>query len=94
MKDKLIQKEYQKKIKLINYYNKRYYNDNISEISDFNYDELKKEIINLEKKNEYLKSKDSPTTKVGYKPSKNFEKVLHKIPIHRFKPPYIPAISE
>ena len=81
MKDKLIQKEYQKKIKLINYYNKKYYNDNISEISDFNYDELKKEIINLEKKYEYLKSKDSPTTKVGYKPSKNFEKVLHKIPM-------------
>ena len=32
------------------YYNKKYYNDNISEISDSEYDLLKKEIIDLEKK--------------------------------------------
>ena len=45
MKDELTQKEYKKKIKLINYYNQKYYNDNISEISDSEYDELKKDIL-------------------------------------------------
>ena len=50
MRNQLIQKEYKKKLKLINYYNKKYYNDNISEITDSEYDLLKKEIIDLEKK--------------------------------------------
>ena len=50
MSNQLIQKEYIKKVKLINYYNKKYYNDNVSEISDSEYDLLKKEIIDLEKK--------------------------------------------
>ena len=81
MKDELIQKEYNKKIKLINYYNQKYYNNNISEISDSEYDELKKDILDLEKKYKFLKSKDSPTLKVGYKPSKNFKKALHRAPM-------------
>ena len=81
MKDELTQKEYKKKIKLINYYNQKYYNDNISEISDSEYDELKKDILDLEKKYKFLKSKDSPTIKVGYKPSKNFKKALHRVPM-------------
>ena len=81
MKDELTQKEYKKKIKLINYYNQKYYNDNISEISDSEYDELKKDILDLEKKYKFLKSKDSPTIKVGYKPSKNFKKSLHRAPM-------------
>ena len=58
MRNQLIQKEYNKKVKLINYYNKKYYNDNISDITDSEYDLLKKEIIYLEKKNKFLKSKD------------------------------------
>ena len=81
MRNQLIQKEYNKKVKLINYYNKKYYNDNISEITDSEYDLLKKEIIYLEKKNKFLKSKDSPTNAIGYKPSKNFKKSLHKVPM-------------
>ncbi len=81
MSNELIQKEYKKKIKLLTYYNQKYYNDNVSEINDYEYDKLKKEIINLEKKYKFLKSKDSPTIQVGYKPSKNFKKVLHKVPM-------------
>jgi DNA ligase (NAD+) len=61
MNKDLIKKKYKKKIKKINYYNKRYYNDNISEITDSEYDDLKKNIINLEKKYTYLKLKDSPS---------------------------------
>ena len=70
MNKDLIKKKYKKKIKSLNYYNKRYYNDNISEITDSEYDDLKKNIINLEKKYTYLKLKDSPTTTIGYKPLK------------------------
>ena len=81
MKEELTQKEYKKKIKLINYYNQKYYNDNISEISDSEYDDLKKDILDLEKRYKFLKSKDSPLIKVGYKPSKNFKKSLHRAPM-------------
>ena len=81
MKKDLIQKEYKKKIKLLNHYNKKYYNDNISELTDEEYDYLKKEIILLEEKYEFLKSEHSPSISVGYKPSKNFKKSSHKVPM-------------
>ena len=81
MDKNLIKKEYKKKIQLLNYYNKKYFDDNISEISDSNFDNLKKEIIDLENKFDFLSHKDSPSNKVGYKPSKNFKKVLHKVPM-------------
>ena len=81
MNESSVKKIYQKKIKLLNYYNKKYYNENTSEISDLKFDELKKEIINLEKKHYFLKSKESPQLQVGYKPSRNFKKVTHKVPM-------------
>ena len=44
MKKNLIKKEYSKKISLVTYYNQKYYNENHSEISDSEYDDLKKDI--------------------------------------------------
>ena len=41
-------------------------------ISDHNYDKLKKEILDLEKKYNFLYSKYSPSNSVGFYPSKNF----------------------
>ena len=41
MKKNLIKKEFKKKIDLINQYNYKYYNENISEISDADFDNLK-----------------------------------------------------
>ena len=65
MKESLTKKEkYNKKIKLYDYYNKRYFDENISEISDGDYDNLKKEIIELEKEFKDLKSKNSPSQKI------------------------------
>ncbi len=81
MNKDLIKKKYKKKIRSFIYYNQKYYNENKSEITDNEYDELKKDIIELEKKYNFLKSKDSPTTTIGYKPSKNFKKALHKVPM-------------
>ena len=81
MNKNLIKKEYKKKIELFNYYNQQYYNKNSSEISDSEFDTLKKKIIELEKKYSFLKSKKSPQTQVGYKPSKNFKKLSHRAPM-------------
>ena len=81
MNKSLIKKKYKKKIDLLNYYNQKYYSENISEISDLNFDNLKKEIVSLEKKYSFLKSKKSPQVQVGFKPSKNFKKVSHKVPM-------------
>ena len=81
MNKKEIEKDYNKKIKLINKLNQFYYNKNKPIVQDFEYDELKKEIFLLEKKYNFLKSKDSPSQIVGHKPSKNFKKDLHRVPM-------------
>tara|TARA_Y100001958_G_C21245147_1_gene574661 strand:- start:1040 stop:3064 length:2025 start_codon:yes stop_codon:yes gene_type:complete len=81
MKKDLIKKNYLKKIKNFKYYNKKYYDKNVTEIPDSEYDLLKNEIIELENKYSFLKSKDSPQIQVGFKPSKNFKKVSHKVPM-------------
>ena len=81
MNDKEIYKNYLKKIKLIQKYNQLYYNKNRSDISDSQFDILKKEVLELEKKYSFLKNKSSPSLTVGFKPSKNFKKVKHKVPM-------------
>ena len=81
MDEKLIRNEYEKKVKLLNYHNRKYFNENLSEISDSEYDSLKKEIRKLEEKYNFLKDKNSPTFNVGYKPSRHFKKVIHKVPM-------------
>ena len=81
MNKNLIKKNYKKKLDLFDRFNKKYFDQNISEISDADFDELKKEILDLEKKYSFLKSEKSPSIKVGFKPSKNFSKVLHKVPM-------------
>ena len=81
MQNDLIKKKYLKKIKLIQKYSKHYYDKDQPIISDQTFDHFKKEIIDLENKYEFLKNKNSPTKTVGFKPSKNFIKVKHKIPM-------------
>ena len=81
MNKKVIEKDYNKKIKLINKLNQFYYNKSKPIVQDFEYDELKKEIFSLEKKYNFLNSKDSPSQIVGHKPSKNFKKDLHRVPM-------------
>ncbi len=74
-------KSYGKKVKLINKYDKLYYNEDSPSISDAEYDELKKEIIYLENKHKFLKKKTSITDKIGSTPSKKFKKIKHKKPM-------------
>ena len=63
---------------MYDYYSRKYYDENISEVSDSTFDTIKKEIIDLEKKYSFLNSKKSPQVQVGYKPSKTFKKVAHR----------------
>ncbi|MDC3155468.1 NAD-dependent DNA ligase LigA [Candidatus Pelagibacter sp.] len=74
-----IKKEYQKKIKNLIKLNKHYYELSKPIVDDQEYDQIKSEIISLEKKYDFLKSDESPSKKVGYRPSKTFKKVLHKV---------------
>ena len=81
MDRKKIQKLYQKKIELINKYNQNYYDKSKPLVDDKDYDELKINILLLEKKYDFLESKKSPSKIIGYKPSKNFKKTAHRVPM-------------
>ena len=81
MNDAKIKNDYLKKIKKINEFNESYYDKNRPLIPDNEYDLLKKEITDLEKKYKFLSHKDSPSKIVGFKPSKNFKKIQHKVPM-------------
>ena len=77
----LINKDYLYKIKLVKKYNKHYHDKNKPIVSDQDFDLLKKDIINLENKYKFLKNEDSPTVSIGFKPSKNFKKTKHRVPM-------------
>jgi len=81
MNDNLIKKNYLKKTKLLNKYNKFYYDKSDPLISDQEYDQLKKDVLEIEKKYPSIISKESPSLKVGFKPSKIFNKIKHKVPM-------------
>ena len=81
MDKKRIKSEYNQKIKLINDYNENYYDKSKPLVEDKEYDELKKDILLLEKNYTFLSSANSPSKIVGYKPSKNFKKALHRVPM-------------
>ena len=68
-------------IDLINYHNEKYYNQDEPEITDFEYDNLMKELIRLEEENPELKRVDSPSSRVGGKALDKFTQITHKIPM-------------
>ena len=81
MNKDLVSKNYLKKIRLLQKYSEHYYDKDKPIVSDQKFDLLKKEIIVLESKYLFLKNEYSPTKSVGFKPSKNFQKVKHKVPM-------------
>ena len=76
-----IKKKYLKLKKEINIHNKLYYDENNPKISDSEYDKLWRDFKNLETTFPFLKTKDTPTTHVGYKPNEKFSKVKHNYPM-------------
>lgn len=66
---------------LIEYNNRKYYDEDAPEISDFEYDMLNNELKNLEKQYPELITKDSNTQKVGGHVKKGFKEVVHEVPL-------------
>lgn len=65
----------------INYHSNLYYQDNTSEISDFEFDQLLEELISLEREFPEYNFDDSPSHRVGGTVTKHFETVTHKYPM-------------
>ena len=74
-------KEYKEKITLIQKLNKAYYHNDKPLVSDAEYDKIKKDILDFEKKNPDIVDIDSPSEKVGFAPSEKFSKVKHLVPM-------------
>ena len=81
MKKNKILSDYKKKINLLKKYNEFYFDKNDPLVDDSIYDELKKQILILENKYKFLNEQDSVSKLVGFKPSKNFKKSTHKVPM-------------
>ena len=81
MNKKNLKNKYSKKLEILHKYNKYYYDKNNPIVDDKKYDELKNEILLLENRFEFLKSKSSPSVVVGHKPSKHFKKSPHRVPM-------------
>ncbi len=74
-------KEIQQLTEQVNYHNNLYYQQNRTEISDFEFDQLLKQLIDLENQFPALKLPDSPTQRVGGAITKEFEAVAHQYPM-------------
>ena len=81
MKKEQIRDLYKKKIKEFKHHNFLYFEKNNPKLTDGDFDKLKNEILELEKNYKYLNDKDSPSDSIGFKPSKNFKKILHNVPM-------------
>ena len=81
MKKKEIEKKYKSYIENLKKYNLYYFDKSDPLVSDSDYDKLKRDILNLEKQYKYLKSNNSPSVLIGHKPSKNFKKLPHRVPM-------------
>ena len=76
-----IEKQIDELSRKIDHYNFRYYQDSVSEISDYDFDQLLKQLKDLEDKHPEFKKSDSPTQRVGGTITKNFATVYHRYPM-------------
>ncbi len=66
-------------VDIIRYHNKRYYDEDAPEITDFEYDALMRELKQLEADFPELSTNDSPTKRVGGAVSRQFTPVEHTV---------------
>lgn len=81
MKKEDAQKRIKELTSLLNHYNYQYYIENTSEVSDFEFDQLLKELQGLENEYPAFASENSPTKRVGGDITKKFETVRHQYPM-------------
>lgn len=66
---------------LLTYYNHQYYQNSVSEVDDFTFDQLLAELTDLENQYPEFRRPDSPTARVGGTISKEFATVYHRFPM-------------
>jgi DNA ligase (NAD+) len=66
---------------LVEHHNRRYYEEDAPEISDFEYDALVRELQSIEEQHPELRTPDSPTQRVGGAASATFAPVEHVMPM-------------
>ena len=76
-----ILKEFKKKYELLKKYNYHYYEKDNPKIDDREYDNMKNELLNFEKKFPFVSKIGSVTDLVGHKPSIKFSKIKHLKPM-------------
>ncbi len=76
-----VTKNFKKKVTELKKHNKLYFGDDNPIISDKGYDDLKKEIINLQEKYKFLKDLNLIENLVGSPPTKKFKKIKHLKPM-------------
>lgn len=79
--DKAIEERIKKLREEIHYHNYRYYVLDSPVISDAEYDQLMRELIDLEEKHPHLITLDSPTQRVGAEPLEKFGTLRHTLPM-------------
>lgn len=67
--------------KLVDQYNYEYYMNDRSLVSDFEFDKLLRELVDLERQYPELASPNSPTKRVGGEVNKSFRQVTHRFPM-------------
>ncbi|QHW00923.1 NAD-dependent DNA ligase LigA [Spirosoma endbachense] len=65
----------------LNYYTHQYYQNSVSEVDDFTFDQLLTELATLETQYPEYRRPDSPTARVGGTISKEFSTVYHRFPM-------------
>ena len=77
----MAQAEHARLAELIRYHDKRYYQQDDPEISDAEYDALRRALEALEAQYPELTTPDSPTQTVGAAPAEGFKKIKHAVPM-------------
>ncbi|HET7511640.1 MAG TPA: hypothetical protein VFJ88_02670, partial [Chthoniobacterales bacterium] len=62
-------------------HDRRYYEEAAPTISDREYDQLYRELVDLESRYPQFASADSPTRRVGGAPQKAFAPITHRVPM-------------
>ena len=65
----------------LQYHNKKYYDEDSPELSDYEYDMLQRKLRALEAEHPEFTDADSPTQRVGGSASEKFSKVAHAYPL-------------
>lgn len=81
MEEKQALSEIQRLREQISYYSEKYYTQDQSEISDFEYDALYRRLEILEDEFPQFVTEDSPTRKIGGDIYNNFNPVIHRVPM-------------